>query len=129
MEVMIARLLHNARLLSRPNYNGSVYQRPDGSIVIFRNSHKNGITIDLSFPGYSKPPVKKLHVFQPRKKDVHWDMEYKMMDDIYPYPAIKKVKIPDYDFNWKIENQTLKELCQSSLENPEFAEAKDLSFF
>jgi hypothetical protein len=56
-------------------------------------------------------------------------MEDETMDDIYPYPAIKNVKIPKYEFNWNIENQTLKELCEDSVENPETAEAEDFSYF
>ena len=56
-------------------------------------------------------------------------MEAEIMDDIYPYPAIKNVNIPEYEFNWKIEKQTLKELCEENVENPETAEAENFSFF
>jgi hypothetical protein len=129
MEVMIARLLHNARLLSRPNSNGSVYMRPDGTTVVIRNSHRNGFTVDFSFPNMREPPTKKLHVFMGGRKSTTSYMEIKSMADIYPYPATKNINITKFFTDKKLYGMNFADFCAQQVEDTAIAEAEDLSFF
>jgi hypothetical protein len=78
---------------------------------------------------HERPPGAEPRARRNRFKSPLSFVEAEIMDDIYPYPAFKNVKVPEHNFNWKIENQTLKELCEESVENPEFAEAADFSYF
>jgi hypothetical protein len=50
------------------------------------------------------------------------------MDDIYPYPAIKKVKLVDFDVNEIIGERTFLQYCENQIEDPRHAEAEDLAY-
>jgi hypothetical protein len=127
MEVVISQLLHNARHVERPNHNGIVFQRADGVFVTVRESYRNGITIDLRFPNMRNAPVSKIHVFNDGKS-VDITLEKKIMDDVYPYPAIKKVRLVDFDVNEMMGDKTFLQYCQEQVEDPARAEAEDLAY-
>lgn len=128
MEVVISRLLYNARPLDRPNYNGIVFQRADGVFVTIRRSHKNGITVDLRFPNVRDAPVSKLHVFGGGNKSFDFSLENKKMNEIYPYPAIKNVRLVDFDVAEMMGERTFIQYCQQYVEDPSHAEAEDLAY-
>jgi hypothetical protein len=58
-ERLARRLSENGTAIepTSPTYNGVWYRHPDGSIVGFRNSDRNGLTIELiapRFPGFDQ---------------------------------------------------------------------------
>jgi hypothetical protein len=53
------KLLQRATPVKKPRYDGTWYQRPDGSAFGIRTSQKNGVTIDVSDPNL--PPNFKVH--------------------------------------------------------------------
>ncbi len=129
MQMMIAQLLTGARPLSKPLHNGMPYLRPDGVIVTIRESQRNGVTIDLSFPGSREPLVKKFHFLQPKSKSFLWSPETKTMTVEYPFPAVRHVKLVDFNSDKTIEGRDLTRYCEEQVEDPSRAEAEDFSYY
>ncbi len=50
------------------------------------------------------------------------------MDDIYPYPAIKNVRLVDFDVTEMMGERNLLQYCQQQVEDPSHAEAEDLAY-
>jgi hypothetical protein len=56
-------------------------------------------------------------------------MKAETMDDIYPYPAIKPVKVIEFYTDKKLYDMNFSDFCAQQVEDPAIAEAEDLSFF